>query len=95
MIIHSNAAAANLLPGILANRPKSIFKNPAAVGADKAELTSVGNTNLTAAGNLITDEAAASESTESARQMIIAQNAMAMMAQADSMPFRALRLLQQ
>jgi flagellin-like hook-associated protein FlgL len=55
----------------------------------------VSKTDLTAVGNPIPDEAAASESTESARQMIIAQNAMAMMAQANSMPLSALRLLQQ
>jgi flagellin-like hook-associated protein FlgL len=95
MIIHSNTAAANLLPGTLASRAKSISKDAATVGADKAELSSVSKTDLTAVGDPIPDEAAASESTESARQMIIAQNAMAMMAQANSMPLSALRLLQQ
>jgi flagellin-like hook-associated protein FlgL len=95
MIIHSNTAAANLLPGTQASRAKPISKNSAAVGADKAELSSASDTNLTAAGDPIPDEDTASESTESARQMIIAQNAMAMMAQANSMPLSALRLLQQ
>ena len=95
MIINSNLAAANLLPGTLTSRAKTISKNPAALGADQAQLSSVSNTNLTAAGAPILDEDAASNSTESARQMIIAQNAMAMMAQANSMPLSALRLLQQ
>jgi len=95
MIIQSNSSAANLLPGTLAPRGKSISKNPATVGADQAELTSVSDKNLTAAGAPIQDEDEASNSTESARQMIIAQNAMAMMAQANSMPLSALRLLQQ
>ncbi len=94
MIIQSNPAAANLLPGTVAPRGKSISKNPAG-GADEAQLTSASDQNLTAAGDPIPDEDAASKSTESARQMIIAQNAMAMMAQANSMPLKALRLLQQ
>jgi flagellin len=55
----------------------------------------VSNQNLTAAGAPITDEDAASETTESMRQMIIAQNSMAMLAQANSVPLRALGLLQQ
>jgi len=95
MIINSNMAAANLLPGIPASRGKSISKNPAADGADQAQLTSVSEQDLTAAGAPIQNEDEASNSTESARQMIIAQNTMAMMAQANSMPLSALRLLQQ
>jgi flagellin-like hook-associated protein FlgL len=55
----------------------------------------VSNQDLTAVGVPIQNEDEASNSTESARQMIIAQNAMAMMAQANSMPLNALRLLQQ
>ena len=94
MIIHSNAAAANILPSP-APRGKSISQNPATLGADQAQLTSVSDKDLTAAGAPIQDEDEASNSTESARQMIIAQNAMAMMAQANSMPLSALRLLQQ
>jgi flagellin-like protein len=95
MIIHSNVAAANLLPAIPANRGKSISKNSSASGADEAQLTPASETNLTAAGAPLQDEDAARETTEMARQMIIAQNAMAMTAQANSMPLRALRLLQQ
>ena len=95
MIINSNMAAANLLPGTPAPRGKSISKTPPDVGADQAQLTSVSDTNLTAAGAPIQNEDEASNSTETARQMIIAQNTMAMMAQANSMPLSALRLLQQ
>lgn len=95
MIINSNMAAANLLTGTPANRGKAASKNSPEVGVDQAQLTSVSDKILTAAGDPIPDEDAASESTEAARQMIIAQNAMAMMAQANSMPLNALRLLQQ
>ena len=96
MIINANTAAANLLPGNLPARKKSNSDNPATpVGADQTKLSSVSDKNLTAAGDPITDEDAANETAESVRQMIIAQNSMAMMAQANSMPLRALRLLQQ
>ena len=95
MIINSNTSAASLLPATSAPRGKSISKNPATIGEDQAQLTSVSDTDLTAAGVPIKNEDEASNSTESARQMIIAQNAMAMMAQANSMPLSALRLLQQ
>jgi flagellin-like hook-associated protein FlgL len=95
MIINSNVAAASLLPATPASRGKSISKNPATIGEDQAQLTSVSDQDLTAAGAPIQNEDEASNSTESARQMIIAQNAMAMMAQANSMPLSALRLLQQ
>ena len=95
MIIQSNPATANILTGTSASRGKSISKNPAATGADEAQLSSASEPDLTADANPIPDEDAASKTTESARQMIIAQNAMAMMAQANSMPLTALRLLQQ
>jgi len=96
MIINSNTAAANFLPGTLSARKKSASENPAgSVGADQAKPSSVSNKNLTAAGGLITDEDTASETTESVRPMIIAQNSLAMMAQANSVPLRAFRLLQQ
>ena len=95
MIINSNTSAANILPGMLAPRGKSISKDPATDGADQVQLTSVSDEDLTAAGAPIKNEDEASNSTESARQMIVAQNAMAMMAQANSMPLSALRLLQQ
>jgi flagellin len=95
MIINSNVPAANILPGAPAPRGKSAANNPADLGADQAQLSSVSSDNLTAAGAPLEDEEAASKSTEMARQMIIAQNAMAMMAQANSMPLNALRLLQQ
>jgi flagellin len=95
MIINSNTAAANLLPAILTARKSVSEKRAPTVGADQAQLNSVSNQNLTAAGVPITDEDVASETTENMRQMIIAQNAMAMMAQANSMPLSALRLLQQ
>jgi hypothetical protein len=96
MIINSNTAAASQLPATLLARGKSVSEKRApAAGVAQAPLTSVSNQNLTAAGAPISDEDAASETTESMRQMIIAQNAMAMMAQANSMPLRALRLLQQ
>ena len=95
MIIQSNAATANIFPATPGARAKTISKNPAAVGADQSQLTQVGDDNLTAVGAPIQDEDAAGKSTESARQMIIAQNAMAMMAQANSMPLNALRLLRQ
>jgi flagellin-like hook-associated protein FlgL len=55
----------------------------------------VSTQNSTAAANPIQDEDAANATTEAARQMIIAQNALAMMAQANSVPLRALGLLQQ
>ena len=95
MIINSNTAAANLLPPTTMARKSTSKTSAPEIGADQAELTSVSNQNLTAAGAPITDEDAASETTESIRQMIIAQNSMAMMAQANSVPLRALRLLQQ
>ena len=95
MIINSNVSAGNILPGAPAPRGKSISQNPANVGADQAQLTSVSDQDLTAAGAPIKNEDEASNSTESARQMIIAQNTMAMMAQANSLPLNALRLLQQ
>lgn len=95
MIINSNTAA-NLLPAALAPRSKTASQTHAAEANTKqAQPQSVSNQNLTAAGAPITDEDAASETTESIRQMIIAQNSMAMMAQANSVPLRALRLLQQ
>ena len=95
MIISSNVAAANIPPATPASRGKTISKSPAAVDAGQSQLTPVSDENLTAAGAPIPDEDAAGKSTESARQMIIAQNAMAMMAQANSMPLNALRLLRQ
>ena len=95
MIINSNTAA-NLLPAALTGRSKSPAQTRAtAASADQAQPEKVSNQNLTAVGAPITDEDAASETTESMRQMIIAQNSMAMMAQANSVPLRALRLLQQ
>jgi hypothetical protein len=95
MIINSNTAA-NLLPATLMARSKSLSQNrTAAAGADQAQPEAVSHQNLTAAGAPIMDEDAASETTESMRQMIIAQNSMAMTAQANSVPLRALRLLQQ
>ena len=95
MIINSNMAATNLLPGTLPSRAKTVSKNSPALDADQAQFSSVSEKNLTAAGEPITDEDAANETAESVRQMIIAQNSMAMMAQANSLPLRALRLLQQ
>jgi flagellin-like hook-associated protein FlgL len=96
MIINSNTAAANLLPSALTARSKSPAQTrAAAAGADQAQPDAVSTKNLTAASAPIMDEDAASETTESMRQMIIAQNSMAMMAQANSLPLRALRLLQQ
>ena len=96
MIINSNTAAANLLPSTLAARSKTISQTrTAAAEAAEARPEAMSNQNLTAASAPITDEDVASETTESMRQMIIAQNSMAMMAQANSLPLRALRLLQQ
>jgi flagellin-like hook-associated protein FlgL len=75
---------------------KSTSKHSAPeIGADEAQLTSVSNRNLTAAGAPIQNEDEANAATEAARLMITAQNAMAMMAQANSVPLRALGLLQQ
>jgi len=96
MIIQSNLPAANLLAASTAPRAKSISQNPAASAPDSAQpVTAGGTTTLTAAGTPITDEDAASSSTESIRQMIIAQNAMAMTAQANVSSLSAIRLLQQ
>lgn len=95
MIINSNASAANLLPATLAARKSASKHSAPAIGADEAQLTSVSNQNLTAAAAPIQNEDEANATTESARQMIIAQNSMAMMAQANSLPLNALRLLQQ
>ena len=96
MIINSKTAAANLLPPATMARSKSAPpKTVAELGADEALVNSVSTQNLTAAGAPINDEDTASETTESMRQMIIAQNSMAMMGQANSLPMRALRLLQQ
>jgi len=96
MIINSNTAATNLLPTTTMARSKSSSpKTVADLGADEVQLNSVSTQNLTAAGAPINDEDTASETTESMRQMIIAQNSMAMMGQANSLPMRALRLLQQ
>ena len=95
MIINSNTAA-NLLTATVMARNKTISKPQAtANGADDVQPNTVSNENLTAAGTPIGNEDAASETTESMRQMIIAQNSLAMMAQANSVPLRALRLLQQ
>jgi len=95
MIINSNTAA-NFLPAALTARSKSSSQTrSAAESAEQAQPEAVSNQNLTAAGAPIMDEDAASETTESMRQMIIAQNSMAMMAQANSAPLRALRLLKQ
>jgi len=95
MIINSNTAA-KLLPTTLMARSKTLSKpGAAAAGADQAQSEPVSSQNLTAASAPIADEDAASETTENMRQMIIAQNSMAMMAQANSLPLRALRLLQQ
>ena len=95
MIINSNTAA-NLPPTTLMARSKTLSKPGAAVtGAEQTQPEAASNQNLTAAGAPIMDEDAASETTESMRQMIIAQNSMAMLAQANSVPLRALRLLQQ
>ena len=91
MIINSNTA--NPLPTTLMARSKSLSQPRAAAASAQPE--SVSNQNLTAAGVPIADEDAASETTESMRQMIIAQNSMALTAQANSVPLRALRLLQQ
>jgi len=95
MIIHSNTSAANLLPSTLMARKPSSKNSTPEIGADQAELTPVSNENLTAAGAPLENEDEASATTEAARQMIIAQNAMAMTAQANSLPLRALGLLQQ
>jgi hypothetical protein len=95
MIINSNTAAANLLPATTTAR-KSTSKNSAPeIGADQVQLTSVSNQNLTAAGAPIQNEDEANATTETARQMIIAQNALAMMAQGSPTALRALQLLQQ
>ena len=94
MIINSNMAANNLL-GTPASRPKSTSNNSPAIGADQAQLSAASETDLTAAGAPIQDVDEARNSTEMARQMIIAQNSLAMMAQANSLPLNALRLLQQ
>jgi len=95
MIINSNTSAASLLPATLTAR-KAVSKNPApTVDADQGQLTPVSNQNLTAAAAPIQNEDEANATTESARQMIIAQNAMAMTAQANPSALRALRLLQQ
>jgi len=95
MIINSNTAAANLLPTTMARSKSASPKTVADLGADETQLNSVSTQNLTAAGAPINDEDTASETTESMRQMIIAQNSLAMMGQANSLPMRALRLLQQ
>jgi len=96
MIINSNTAAASLLPSALTARSKSPSQTrAAAVSAEPAQPSAVSNPISTAASAPITDEDAASKTTESMRQMIMAQNSMAMMAQANSLPLRALRLLQQ
>ena len=96
MIINSNTAAATLLPSTSTARSKSLSQTRAAAAdANQTQPETLSSQNLTAAGAPITDEDAASETTESMRQMIIAQNSMALMAQANSVPLRALRLLQQ
>jgi len=96
MIINSNTAAATLLPSALTARSKSPSPaRAAAADTEQAQPNAVSTQNLTADSAPITDEDAASKTTESMRQMIMAQNSMAMMAQANSLPLRALRLLQQ
>jgi flagellin-like hook-associated protein FlgL len=95
MIINSNTAAANLLPTTTMARKSTSKHSAPEIGANQAQLTSVSSDNLTAAGAPIQNEDEANATAEAARQMIIAQNSMAMMAQANSVPLRALGLLQQ
>jgi|GEM_PF-2117594 len=97
MIINSNVTSNAPLHSPRAKHSKKVSENDATVGVAHAQPASpmVSGNNLTAAGSPIQDEDAAMQSTESARQMIIAQNAMAMLVQANSMPQSALRLLQQ
>ena len=101
MIINSNMASANDLPTVKTHRRSgSNAVNPADNAAiDAAETAdsklSVSTENLTAAGSPIQDVNEAEESTENARANILAQPGVAMLAQANSMPQSALRLLQQ
>lgn len=97
MIINSNMTSNAPLHSPRAKHHKQISENDTKVGAAQVRTTAqvTSHKNLTAAASPIQDEDAATQSTESARQMIIAQNAMALLAQANSMPQSALRLLQQ
>lgn len=101
MIINSNMASANNLPvGKTHRRSGSKAADPADNAAIEAAETadsklSVSTENLTAAGSSIQDMNGAEESTEYARANILAQPGVAMLAQANSMPQSALRLLQQ
>jgi flagellin len=99
MIVNTKPAF-NPLPPAPAKR-KPLATTRAADGAEKAPLTATGKQlavsedNFTAAASQIPDVDAALASTESARRSILGQPAMALLAQANSIPQAALRLLQQ
>lgn len=96
MIVNSNLPAATFAAQSKARSGKNISEGNAQQGADEAQLTpELSETDLTAAGPAIQDEDAAKAGMEQARQMIAAQNAMALRAQANSLPQRVLQLLQQ
>jgi hypothetical protein len=101
MIIDSNMAVANNLPAGKAHRRSgSKTVDPAENAAVAAAQTaasklSVSTENLTAAGSPIQDANEAMKSTEYARASFLAQPGTAILAQANSMPQSALRLLEQ
>jgi flagellin len=101
MIINTHTAPFNNLPTAPARPGKLLAETRATEGAKKAQLTltgeppAVSKENFTAVNSQIQDVNVAEESTEYARQSILGQPAMAMLAQANSMPQSALRLLQQ
>jgi flagellin len=98
MIINTQTNPYPLLSPALAKGAKPLSKSNAAANADELQLSpsaeqlAVTENNFTAA---LPDMDAAKSSVEFARKSILAQPNLAMMAQANSIPRDALRLLQQ
>ena len=95
----STAALANTALGLIKTAISQLSTDRAQVGANLARMNmtneqlSVQKTNLTAANSRIKDVNVAEESTEYARNNILVQSGTAMLAQANTQPQAALRLL--
>jgi flagellin len=95
----TTAGAANSALGLVKNAITQISADRAQIGANLARLNmtsdqlAVQKTNLSAANSRIKDVDVAAESTEYARYNILVQSGTAMLAQANTQPQAALRLL--
>jgi flagellin-like hook-associated protein FlgL len=102
MIINSSTTTPyNNLPPTPARPSKPPAPASATAGIDQAQISStgeqlaVGNDNFTAVDSPIQDMDAANAAAEFARNSILGQPALAMQAQAGSIPLSALHLLQE